>query len=312
MRRIRATLLYIALVTGAWIARVLLRLVPRKSLFAASRWMADLGFRRFTRFRERSTRNLAMAMGDRAGPTDWLVKGCLRNFFRTFIEAGLCVDDGLERVKSEIPAEGLEHLHAALAKRNGVIVLSAHLGNFLLLGSRLAAEGFAVYTLMNLPRGGKIGDLGDRYRMKMGQRTIHSHPQREAFRELTAVLRENCVAVVIADEFRSGSGVRAPFFGREVIARRGPATLALRTGAAVVPACLLRQEDGGLKLVVEPELELCRSGDVKADVAENTIRMTRWLEKTVAAHPDQWNWMTVQWQEPAALKKNESGRAAAG
>jgi KDO2-lipid IV(A) lauroyltransferase len=182
----------------------------------------------------------------------------------------------------------------------------------MLLGSRLAAEGFKVYTLINHPRGGKIGDFADRYRAKVGQSTIHSHPRKEAFRELTEVLRENRVAIVIADEFRSGSGVRALFFGREVIARRGPATLALRTGAAVVPACLLRQEDGGLKLVVEPELELYRSGDVKADVAENTIRMTRWLEKTVAAHPDQWNWMTVQWQDPVAPKNNEFGRAAAG
>src|ERR1051326_1439325 len=49
-----------------------------------------------------------------------------------------------------------------------------------------------------------------------------------------------------------------------------------------------------------------RTGDVKADVAENTRRMTRWLEKTVAAHPDQWNWFTVRWQDadPAAPQKD--------
>jgi Kdo2-lipid IVA lauroyltransferase/acyltransferase len=314
MRRIGPTFLYIALVTGVCITRVLFWLLPRKAIFAASRWIADLGFRRFESFRERSARNLAVALGDgvAAGRTDFLVRVCLRTFIRTFAETGLSVDDGLDRLKNDIPAEGLEHLHAALAKRNGAIVLSAHLGNFMLVGSRLAAEGLAVYTLINHPRGGMIGDFADRYRAKIGQRTIHSHPRREAFRELTQVLKENRVAVVIADEFRSGSGVRAPFFGRDVIARRGPATLALRTGAAVVPACLLRQADGGLKLVVEPELELYRSGDVKADVAENTIRLTRWLEKTVAAHPDQWNWSTVQWQEPGAFTSNQSGRAASG
>jgi Kdo2-lipid IVA lauroyltransferase/acyltransferase len=312
MRRIRATFLYIALVTGVWTARVLFWLLPRNAIFAASRWIADLGFRRFKSFRERSARNVAVALGVGAGRTDVLVRGCLRNFFRTFAEVGLSVDDGLEKLKNDIPVEGLEHLRAALAQRNGAIVLSAHLGNFMLLGSRLAAEGLAVYTLINHPRGGKIGDFADRYRAKVGQRTIHSHPRKEAFRELAEVLKDNRVAIVIADEFRSGSGVRAPFFGREVIARRGPATLALRTGAAVVPACLLRREDGGLKLVVEPELELCRSGDVKADVAENTIRMTRWLEKTVAAHPDQWNWITVQWQESLASTNTEPGRRAAG
>jgi len=229
---------------------------------------------------------------------DGIARESLRNFFRSFAEAGLSVDTGLKRLREEIPAEGVEHLKAALAKNKGVIVLSAHFGNFLLLGTRLAAEGLPVYTLINHPRGGKIGDLADKYRLKVGQRTIHSHPRKDAFRELTAVLKENSVAVVIADEFRSGSGVRAPFFGRFVTARRGPATLALRTGAAVVPACRLGEKSGALRLVVEPEIELRRSGDVKGDVVENTMRMTRWLEKTVAAHPEQWNWMTIQWQEP--------------
>ena len=54
-----------------------------------------------------------------------------------------------------------------------------------------------------------------------------------------------------------------PLFGRTVLARRGPATLALRTGAAVVPACLIRQPDDTLKMIIEPELELDRRGRAK-------------------------------------------------
>ena len=311
MRRIRATLGYIALFTGIWTARILMWLLPRKAVFAIFRWAADLGFHRFKRFRERSAENLAVALGDRIDSGD-IVHGSLRNFFQSFAETGLSVDAGLPRLRAEIPAEGLAHLRAALARKKGAIVLSAHFGNFLLLGSRLAAEGLRVYTLINHPRGGKTGDLADKYRLKVGQRTIHSHPRREALRELAEALKENAVAIVIADEFRSGSGVRAPFFGRTVIARRGPATLALRTGAAVVPASLLREAGGALRLVIEPEMDLQRAGDVKADVVENTIRMTRWLEKTIAAHPDQWNWMSVKWQAddavdsaPAARRSNE-------
>ncbi|HTM09087.1 MAG TPA: lysophospholipid acyltransferase family protein [Verrucomicrobiae bacterium] len=297
MPKIRATLGYIALFTGIWTARILLWLLPRKLVLASFRGVANIGLRLFRRFRERSEENLAVALRGRVDLTP-IVRDSLRNFFQSFAEAALAVDGGLERMRREVPATGLEHLRAALAKGNGAIVLSAHFGNFLLLGSRLAAEGLAVYTLINHPRGGKTGDLADQYRLKVGQWTIHSHPRKQAFRELSEVLRDNAVAIVIADEFRSGSGVTVPFFGRTVTARRGPATLALRTGAAVVPAYLLREKSGGLRLVIEPEIELRRSGDVKEDVAENTKRMTRWLETTVSAHPEQWNWMSIQWQAP--------------
>ncbi len=308
MHRVRATLAYIALVIGIWSGRLLVRLTPRKLLFAIFQGLAGLAFRLFRGYRDRSGRNVESALGRAPGGGAPVVLGTLRNFFRSFAEVGLAVESDLPSLRAEMPAAGLEHLHAALAKQQGVIVLSAHIGNFLLLGTRLAAEGLPVHVLINHPRGGPVGDLMDRYREKVGQKTIHARPRREAFRELAEVLKRNGLAVVIADEFRSGSGVQADFFGRTVTARRGPATLALRTGAPVVPACLLRGENGALRLEVEPEIDLCRSGDVKADVAENTRRMTRWLEKTVAAHPDQWNWFTVRWQD--ASENNNKGSAA--
>ena len=111
------------------------------------------------------------------------------------------------------------------------------------------------------------------------------------------MLRSNQIAVIIADEYRGANGIAVPLFGKTVRARRGPVTLALRTGAAVVPACLVRQPDNTLKLLIEPELELDRSGRGKAQIRENTIRLTQWLERTVRQYPDQWNWMNIRWWE---------------
>jgi KDO2-lipid IV(A) lauroyltransferase len=308
MSRVRAKLAYIALLIGIWSGRLLVRLTPRKLLLGLFDAFADLTFRLFRRYRERSARNVETALGEHPpGGSSALVRGSLRNFFRSFVEIGLAVESNLPAIRGEVPAAGLEHLRAALAKKQGVIVLSAHIGNFMMLGTRLAADGLPAHVLINHPRGGPVGDLADRYRDKVGQKTIHARPRREAFRELGEILRQNGIAIVIADEFRSGSGVQVPFFGHIVTARRGPATLALRTGAAVVPAAMLRAKDGALRLEVDPEIDLCRTGDVKADVAENTRRMTRWLEKTVAAYPDQWNWFTVRWQDadPAAQPQKD-------
>jgi KDO2-lipid IV(A) lauroyltransferase len=101
---------------------------------------------------------------------------------------------------------------------------------------------------------------------------------------------------VIADEFRGNNGIHVPLFGRTVRARRGPATMALRTGAAVVPVYLIRDKSCGLKMIVEPELDLIRTDRGRNAVRENTLRITRWLETTVRAYPEQWNWMNIHWQ----------------
>lgn len=280
---------------------VLIKLFPRRFFFALARSAADLGYYLFYRFRSRSIRNLSLALGTElaAAQIAAAVHRSLRGFFRAFVEVGLATGAPPEKIRREIPLCGREHLEAALARGKGAIALSAHLGNFFLVGTRLSAEGFSISILVNQPADGYFGRFMDRCRARLGQRTIHARPRRLAFRNLVETLRRNETAIVIADEYRSGAGVFVPFFGRTVVARRGPATLALRTGAALVPVCLVRGADGELRLVIEPEIEVSRTGDIKADMRENTRRIAQWVEKTVRAYPDQWNWMSVRWHEPS-------------
>jgi KDO2-lipid IV(A) lauroyltransferase len=152
--------------------------------------------------------------------------------------------------------------------------------------------------------------LMDRYRLAVWQKTIHARPRRHASQSLVQVLRDNEIAVVIADEYRDGSGIHVPFFGRQVLARRGPATLALRTGAAVVPIYMVRDGTGRLTLVIDPEIELERSAATRAAIQENILRITQWLERVVRAYPDQWNWMNIRWQEPVLGGLAEREQAA--
>ena len=285
----------------------LVKVFPRSLLLSVSKSMADVGFYFFRGFRNRSIGNLSLALGDRWSQEEIgrTVQRSLRNFFRDIVELGIALGVSAEEIRREIPLSGREHLEGALAKKKGVIVLSAHLGNFFLLGTRLAVEDYPLHVLINPPRDGSFRDLLNRYRLQTGQRTIYARPRRQAFRELVRVLRRNELAIVIADEFRSGSGIHVPFFGRTVLARRGPATLALRTGAAVVPVYLVRDPEGKLRMIIEPELDLVRSGRVKADVAENTVRITQWLEKVVRSYPDQWNWMNIRWHETPLSERLE-------
>lgn len=274
-----------------------------KSFPAGSYWFTDrlvkAGFYFFRGYRRRSIRNIQDAYGSAidAPAASRIAAQALRNFFRACVEIAALIDASDEEISAKIPVEGREYLEAALRRGKGAVVLSAHLGNFFFVGSRLAVDGFPTYVLVNQPRDSHLALLMDSYRLQVRQKTIHARPRQEALRRLNSILRANQVAVVIADEFRKGNGLPATLFGKTVLARRGPATLALRTGAAVVPAYMIRQGDDSLKLIIEPELELNRSGKVKADISENTSRITAWLERTVRRHPDQWNWANIRWWE---------------
>jgi KDO2-lipid IV(A) lauroyltransferase len=117
-------------------------------------------------------------------------------------------------------------------------------------------------------------------------------------------LRANHVVLIIADEFKSG-GVPVDFFGVPSLAPRGPATLALRTRAAVVPMYVTRDSVDKLTLHIDPEIELVQTGDLESDVAANTVLFTRHLEGIIRRYPDQWNWLGFK-RADAELRKGDS------
>jgi Kdo2-lipid IVA lauroyltransferase/acyltransferase len=295
---------------GFTLARLAVKDLPRVCLFTLSDRAAQLGFVLFKGFRARSMRNLSVAFQDRMDTSAVAdtAQRSLRNFFRNCVEIAITLYTTDDELRAAVPMVGREHLDAALNKGTGVLILSAHLGNFFLLGTRLAVDGYPVHVLINQPRDGQFAELMDRYRLKVKQRTIHARPRPAALKRLHEVLRANEIAVIIADEYRRGNGIPVSLFGRTVSARRGPATLALRTDAAVVPASVIRQPDDSLKLVIEPELQLDRASKSKAEVQENTIRMTQWLERMVLRYPDQWNWMNIHWSEAPAADLLPSGQ----
>jgi KDO2-lipid IV(A) lauroyltransferase len=308
--RLSENVTFWAVRAGMRLAIVTANVVPRPVIFAAAGLLARAGYMLFSGYRVRSTRNLTIALGDSlsASQIRRIVKRSLENFFYSFAEIPIGLATPPAQVCHEIPLQGREHLDAALAKGRGVILLSAHLGNFLILGSRLALGGYRTHVLINQPARGGVGRLLDEYRSQVLQTAIPARPRGQALRRLIDVLRQNEVVIIIADEYRrSGSGVRVPFFGRQVLARRGPATIALRTGAAIVPGYLIRGGNGRLTLTIEPELALDRTRGGNTAIAANTMRITRWLERTVRRYPDQWNWMTVHWHDqdpPLEASKN--------
>src|SRR4029450_3581504 len=140
----------------------------------------------------------------------------------------------------------------------------------------------------------KVARLLDGYRAKVGVKTILAKPRRQAARQILGALRGNEVVLLIADGFKFGGSVNAEFLGRAVSVRRGAVTLALRTGAAVVPMLATRDAEDRLTLEISSEIDLVKTGDLQEDVAANLALFTRHLEGMVRCYPDQWSQLSPQ------------------
>jgi Kdo2-lipid IVA lauroyltransferase/acyltransferase len=251
-------------------------------------------FIRFAIPRKRVIRNLSGAFGrSYSGATkDGLAKGIQEHFFRNLFDCMLQLADDQHAMKI-VHIEGKEHLDSALRKGKGVIAFGAHIGNFVLLGTYLGLDGHRFHTLFRIPSDKRIQKLIATFLPNYHQSVIPSRPARSAVTRVLAALKRNEIVHILGDNLKKGS-VDVLLFGHQVPSPRGPISLALRSEASVVPMYLVRNYAGDMNLIIEPEIELLRSGSLGEDIATNTRRMVRYLECLIGKYPDQWNWLTVR------------------
>ncbi len=283
-----------------WLAAYALRTIiaalawlPERVVVSASSFFSWITHKLLWEYRIRMEENIAGALGDRfPGHLERkaLVWRVWKSFARGLFEAGALIHCPKEQVIKKVRVEGEEHLHRALGLRRGVLALSAHLGNFALIGARLAAAGYPFSVVVKHPGDEQFAQLITNYRAQVGIETISAKPRREAVRAILEALRENRIVLVIADEFKSGD-VMVEFMGQILPAPRGPATLALRTGAVTLPMFAIRQADDSIILAIGPAIEAIQRDSLEETITATTALYTRHLEDVIRRYPDQWNWL---------------------
>jgi KDO2-lipid IV(A) lauroyltransferase len=283
-----------------WLAACALRTIiavlawlPDHLVLSLSSFWAWVTHKLLWKYRARMEENIAGALGDRfAGRPERraLVWRVWKSFVRALFEAGALIHCSKEQVIKKMRVEGEEHLQRALGLRRGVLALSAHLGNFALIGARLAAAGYPFSVVVKHPGDEHFAQLITNYRAQVGIETISAKPRRVAVRGILEALRDNRIVLIIADEFKSGD-VMVEFMGQIVPAPRGPATLALRTGAVTLPMFAIRQDDDSIVLAIGPAIEAIQRDSLEETIAATTALYTRHLEDAIRGYPDQWNWI---------------------
>ena len=194
--------------------------------------------------------------------------------------------------------EHLEYLDAALAKGKGVILFSAHFGNWELLAAKLIQQGYPVDAIARDPELPATADLLREIRKSTVQ---HSYP-RNSILPAVRGLKQNRVLAILPDQ-HDCDGLLVDFMGHPAMAAPGPAAIAWLTGAALVPVFSYRQPDDSFVVEFSPELIVTKSADKDYDIHHWTQQIMDVISEKITATPDQWLWLHDRWRPTDGAKR---------
>lgn len=299
---IATRLMYRAGAVGIEAARKLIRRAPRERALAAGASIGR-GYARLHGPRTSTARlNLALAYPELSeAERRRLYREVYASFGRMVVETALLGRLSREDLLALTDVEGFENLEAARKSWSGggAIILTAHFGSFELFGAVMGARGVPLSIVHRVANNPFLNDLIREWRTTYGVEVIARGSAARA--SLRGLRKGRCIAMPLDQNTRPESGIFTPFFGRAACTRDGPARLAMRTGAPVVPAFMFRIGDTARHRVrILPALDLLPAGNDREAtdeaIAENVHRMTEVIEAVVREAPEQWIWSHRRWK----------------
>ena len=189
--------------------------------------------------------------------------------------------------------KNLNHLEEALTRNKGTICLTAHLGNWELAIKSYFLLPYDLYMVVR-PIKNKFADkLINRFRTKY---KINLIAAKNTYFTILELLKQNKTVGFVLDQHKGTGGINVDFFGRLAATNTALATLALKTGATVMPVYNYRKQDGKFVTQFEEPLEVIKTGNREFDIFYNTQIFTKKIEELVRRNPEQWFWMHKRWK----------------
>ena len=271
-------------------------LMPRRWWLAFFGWMGKVSYRIATKTRDQVIVHLGMAYGH-----EMSLREVIALSKKVFVMLGKNAGDVLRssristlgELNEFLVTEGMENFEKAVARGKGVIFLTCHLGAFDLQITNMALRGLKPNIIGTALQDERLNELLWRYRNAYGAIAIERG--KETLRLFKALKLGGSIAILIDQDTKVKSRF-VDFFGMPAATPVGASILAMKTGAAVIPTYIYLGEDHLQHMVVLPEIELVTTGDDEQDMVTNTQNYTRFIEKVIREHPEQWVWMHERWK----------------
>jgi KDO2-lipid IV(A) lauroyltransferase len=214
-----------------------------------------------------------------------LRRNMFRNFAKYLVDFFRFQELDKEYIKNHIKIENLSYVDDSLAKGKGVIILTAHIGNWELGAVVVAVLGYPFWAVALPHKYKKVDIFFNSQRESKGIKVI---PLGKAAIQCLSVLKENKILALVGDRDFMRKGLIMDFFGKPTFLPEGAAVFSLKTGATIVPGFMLRNPDDSFNLRFEKPLEFTPTGNKNNDLFELISRYKIIIEDYIRKYPDQW------------------------
>ena len=221
-----------------------------------------------------------------------IARGAYANMATAVVEA--LVSDHIPdaELDERLTLENWDRVETAFAQGKGVLVATAHFGNWELLGELLSRKGYPLHAVVRPLRGALNAHVMEN-RLKSGMKLIA--PRGAISQTLKSLHAGAAVAFLMDQGLSSKSALFVPFFGRPAATTPALSIAALRSGAPVLVVMAAR-EGRRLRVSVEGPFFPERTGDRDRDLQTHTARVTAAIEAVIRRNPEQWLWLHRRWK----------------
>jgi Kdo2-lipid IVA lauroyltransferase/acyltransferase len=281
---------------AAWPFIKIMGALPRPLARALGIGLALVVYLLHVRLRQVGLRNLAIAFPEKTeAERTRILRGEFASLGRQLAEVCHFPKYTLDNVGDVVVYEGFENFERARARGKGVLLFAGHFGGWELSSFVLSMHKHWMHVLMRGMDNEYLGRLILHYRTMHGNKAVDKD---DFVRGLLSAMRANEVVGMLMDtNMTPPQGIFVNFFGMPACTAAGPARIALKTDAAMVPTFTVWDKTlGKYRLRFDPAVELVRTGDLEADIKTNTQKLTSVIEDYVRQYPEQWLWVHRRWK----------------
>jgi len=229
-----------------------------------------------------------------AGTIKKIAFGCYKNFIISLIEIMCMPGMSKEKIINMLPLYNADLIKRKHEEEKGVILLSAHFGNWEYIAASISARiDIPFHVVVKSQRNPFVNNWMNKARTRWINKII---PLGISIRQVYKELKNKNIVAMVADQRGPFEGIRVKFFGINTAVYSGPAILAIKTEAPVIYGLTIRQPDYTYKVILE-EIDLTGLPENEEErVIEISQRHTSFLEKFIKQYPEQWFWMHKRWK----------------
>jgi len=239
--------------------------------------------------------NLTYAFGHEKQPEEIkkIARQVFINLVKVLFEIGWSLNLDERHLSKHFKIDGFHHIKKAYEKGRGVLVLTAHFGNWELLTVIGKIIKFTINIVVRPLDFKPLDHFIFNLRTRFGGKII---PKERSIHTIIRSLHRGEIVVLLMDQNVDWyEGVFVDFMGHRACTSKGLALLALKTGVPVVSVFMIR-EKSGFRAEFGPEIVTVKTGDRQKDIETNTQEYNRVIENFIRLYPDQWFWVHQRWK----------------